>query len=77
LHFLRLKDLYEFKDWFAKAGFVNDLQMFLLNHYGMAQYFRVKDSHDIEITWPKGYRLEYDDEMAVINGNIKPFPQYK
>lgn len=72
---LNLRDNYEFKNQHVPAGLTYDDEMWLLNYYGKAQHFKIRGSHTIKVSWPKGYRLKDDDPRAVIEGRLKPFPQ--
>ena len=71
-----LRDLYEFENshqlW---GGLVWDDEMWLLNHYGVAQHFKIGGQKSIRFVWIKGYDLKYENEMDLISGKQKPVPQ--
>jgi hypothetical protein len=73
-----LRDNYEFgpdSGFGGWGGFVFDVELRALNLYGWAKHFKTRGSKEISLKWIKGYRLQEDDTLALLEGRQKPVPQ--
>jgi len=64
---VHFSDIYNFE--------LKDPTMWALNWHGLAKYFKITGKHSIMIKWAKGYRLQHDARMDIVEGRLKPFPQ--
>jgi RHS repeat-associated protein len=69
------RDNYEFKNQHLAGGLVYDDWMYELNKYGMAQHFKTTGIFTLDIVWIKGYDLQYEDNLLLIEGKQRAVPQ--